>query len=200
MADAQTDPTPTKTALREALRRARGDAAERSAVVIELRTAELNRLDVLKERLEPLFSDLPVSIDLFDLGVTRGDPARLFIDVVAFIELGHDRRSYHFYNDTRYGRVKLAESDSLDVMVEAVTDYVARRLVERERALAADTLNIAMPPQRTAPAIEQAARVERSAKGLAAAVFAAFALGTVAGVGALLSFAWLWTSGQGLAF
>jgi len=39
-------------------------------------------------------------------------------------------------HDTRYGRKVLAESNDIAAMVEAVTHYVAARIIERERALA----------------------------------------------------------------
>jgi hypothetical protein len=185
------------TGLRDALRKARADTAERSAVIIDLRAAELTRLDLLKEQLEPIIAGLPDTIEMFDLGVTRGDPARLFIDMVAFVELGRDKRSFRFVQDTRYGRAVLVESDEIGAVVEAVTDYIARRLVERERALAADTLTIAAPPTRPrSSTVEAAARIESSAKGFGAAVFAAFALGAVAGSAGILAFGWFWISGS----
>jgi CRP-like cAMP-binding protein len=53
--------------------------------------------------------------------------------------MGRDKRQYRFLQDTRYGRTVLAESYDVPEIVQAVTRYVARRLVERERALADDT-------------------------------------------------------------
>jgi len=58
---------------------------------------------------------------------------------LAFIDLAPDKRTYRFFQDTRHGRVLIAESQSADTIVAAVADYVARRLVERERALTADS-------------------------------------------------------------
>jgi hypothetical protein len=52
--------------------------------------------------------------------------------------MGRDKRQYRFVQDTRYGRAVLAESYEVPVLAEAITRYVARRLVERERALADD--------------------------------------------------------------
>ena len=52
--------------------------------------------------------------------------------------MGRDKRQYRFVQDTRYGRAVLAESYEVPALVEAITRYVARRLVERERALADD--------------------------------------------------------------
>ena len=55
--------------------------------------------------------------------------------MIAFVDMAHDKRTYRFFQDTRHGRLLIAESQSLDTIVAAVADYVARRLVERERAL-----------------------------------------------------------------
>ncbi|MGC2117309.1 MAG: hypothetical protein WA656_22525, partial [Pseudolabrys sp.] len=60
------------------------------------------------------------------------------IDVVSHVEMGRDKRQYRFVQDTRYGRAVLAESYEVPALVQAVTQYVARRLVERERALSDD--------------------------------------------------------------
>jgi hypothetical protein len=125
--------------LKDAVREARIEAAERSGVVVDLRDAELARLELLNEALDPLFKDIPASVELFDRGVSRGDAPRLWIDVIAHVEMGRDKRQYRFVQDTRYGRTVLAESHEIDDMVRAITHYVARRLIERERALADDT-------------------------------------------------------------
>jgi hypothetical protein len=122
--------------LGDALRQARIEAADRTGVVVDLRDAEVARLEILSEALDPLFSDIPDSIDLFDRGISRGDPPRLWVDVVAHIVMGRDKRTYRFVQDTRHGRIVLSESNEVAKIVEAVTDYVARRIIEREHALA----------------------------------------------------------------
>ena len=124
--------------LKDAVREARIEAAERSAVVVDLRDAELARLELLNEALDPLFKDIPDGVELFDRGVSKGDVPRLWVDVIAHVEMGRDKRQYRFVQDTRYGRAVLAESYEVPEMAQAVTRYVARRLVERERALADD--------------------------------------------------------------
>jgi hypothetical protein len=124
--------------LTAAVRDARIEAAERSGVVVDLRDAELARLELLNEALDPLFKDIPAGVDLFDRGISRGDTPRLWVDVIAHIEMGRDKRQYRFVQDTRYGRAVLAESYEIAEMKQAVTRYVARRLVERERALTDD--------------------------------------------------------------
>lgn len=128
--------------LREALRRARTASAEKSGVLVELRTAELARLDLLKDELQFLFAQIPQDVDLFDAAIMPGEPARLFIDVLGFVEMGRDKRTYQFFHDTRYGRKLIAETDDVAKIVQAITDYVAHRIVEREKALISDTVDL----------------------------------------------------------
>src|ERR1700730_2548482 len=124
--------------LRDALRQARLESAERSAVVVDLRDAEMARLEALNEALDPLFREIPVTVELFDRGVLRGDPPRLWIDVISYVVMGRDKRTYRFLQDSRHGRILLAESPEPEDLLEAVTKYVARRIIERERALSSD--------------------------------------------------------------
>src|SRR6202142_4102321 len=121
--------------LTQAMREARVEAAERSSVVVDLRDAELARLELLNEALDPLFAEIPGDVDLFDRGISRGDTPRLWIDSVAHVAMGRDKRTYRFLQDTRVGRRVLAESLEIGEMVTAVTRYIARRLVERQRTL-----------------------------------------------------------------
>src|SRR5476651_1404330 len=121
--------------LRDALRQARIEAADRTGVVVDLRDAEVARLEILNEALDPLFAQIPDSVDLFDRGVSQGETPRLWIDVVTHVVMGRDKRIYRFVQDTRFGRIVIAESHDVAVMASAVTEYVARRMIERERAL-----------------------------------------------------------------
>src|SRR5258708_16868442 len=133
--NAVSDTRPTR--LRDALRQARIEAADRTGVVVDLRDAEVARLDILNEALDPLFLQVPELIDMFDRGISQGETPRLWIDAVAHVMMGRDKRIYRFVQDTRFGRTVLAESHEVSAIVEAVTSYVARRMVERERALVA---------------------------------------------------------------
>jgi len=122
--------------LRQAVRQTRIELAERSAVIVEMRDAELARLELLNEALDPLFAQTPPEIDLFDRGISQGDTPRLWIDAIAHVAMGRDKRRYRFVQDTRYGRKLIAESHDIGEIVKAVTHYVASRMVEREQALA----------------------------------------------------------------
>ncbi|HXW49425.1 MAG TPA: hypothetical protein VEK31_08295, partial [Xanthobacteraceae bacterium] len=113
----------------------RVEAAERSSVVVDLRDAEVARLELLNEALDPLFAQLPPEVDLFDRGISQGETPRLWIDAVAHVTMGRDKRGYRFLHDSRIGRHVLAESHEIPDIVRAVTTYMARRLIERQRAL-----------------------------------------------------------------
>jgi len=130
--------TPEPSPLKQAMHLARVEAAERTSVVVDLRDAEVARLELLNEALDPLFAEIPAEIELFDRGISRGDTPRLWLDAVAHVAMGPDKRAYRFLHDTRVGRRVLAESHEIPDIVRVVTAYVARRLVERQRALDED--------------------------------------------------------------
>jgi hypothetical protein len=158
--------------LRDALRQARIEAADRTGVVVDLRDAEVARLEILNEALDPLFAQIPDTVDLFDRGISQGETPRLWIDVVAHVLMGRDKRIYRFVQDTRFGRIVLAESHDAAAIVAAVTDYVARRIIEREHALVAT-------PQPEPVVIEKKRR----------GGFWIFVLGFIVGAAALFGFA-----------
>jgi len=125
------------TPLRNAVRSARIEAAERSAVIVELRDAEAARLEMLNEALDPVFAEIPPEhLVQFDRGLVPGTQPRLWIDMVAHVAMGRDKRTYRLLQDTVHGRRVLAESLEIAPIVTAVTGYVARRLVAREQMLA----------------------------------------------------------------
>lgn len=165
------EPRPIR--LRDALRRARIEAADRTGVVVDLRDAEVARLEILNEALDPLFVQIPSQVDLFDRGISQGDTPRLWVDVVAHVLMGRDKRIYRFVQDTRFGRIVLAESHEVAAIVAAVTDYVARRMIEREHALVATPM--------AEPVVVEKPRRRRG--------FWTFVLGFIVGVAALFGLA-----------
>ena len=161
--------------LKDALRKARIESAERTGIVVDLQDAEVARLELLNEALEPVFAEIPPGVELFDPGISRGETPRLWIDAIAHVGMGRDKRVYRFVQDTRYGRKVLAESPNIPDIVQAVTKYLAQRLVERERSLA----DIGLPNgSRREAKLEQRNRRPRT--------FRTFLLGLVVGIAALI--------------
>ena len=161
--------------LKDALRQARIETAERTSVVVDLRDAELARLELLNEALDPVFAEIPPQIELFDRGISQGEVPRLWIDVIAYVMMSRDKRIYRFVLDTRFGRKILLESPHIPDIVEAVIKYVAGQIIERERGLAGmnDYYGRHWRGER------------RWGRGLAA-----FLLGIVVGIAALAAAAW----------
>ncbi len=130
-------PKATSKPLRDAVRSARIEAAERSAVIVELRDAEAARLGILNDALDQVFAEIPAEhLDLFDRGIGMGTQPRLWIDMIAYVAMGRDKRTYRFLQDTAHGRRVLAELLEVQPIAKAITIYVARRLVAREQLLA----------------------------------------------------------------
>jgi hypothetical protein len=71
------------------------------------------RLELLNETLGPLFADIPSEVEIFSHGLSRGDTPRLWIDPVAHIAMGRDKRSYRFLHDSGFGHQMLANHTRL---------------------------------------------------------------------------------------
>jgi hypothetical protein len=124
--------------LSDAIRDVKNAAADREDVVVELREATRTRLQLLAAELAPVFAEVPHDLDIFDFVISSGLQPRLWIDAVSHVAMGRDRRTYRFVKDTRNGRVVLAESVKMEPVADAVTRYVAERMVEREHLVEGD--------------------------------------------------------------
>ena len=197
-------PPAAVASLKLAMRRARFDDAERLGAMADMRAARVGRLELLAEALQPLVAQIPEDVDLFDFGLMPGVNPRLFIDMIGFVEMGRDARTYRLIQDTRHGRTILAESESVPRLVEAATDYVARRLLERDKALAAD-LGEPDPKVPMAAATPKRPDTRRRGARLANALGVGFAmlidlLGAIAFFGILFAAGWfLWLRLHGQA-
>lgn len=154
-------------------------------MVAELREAEQARLELLAEALEGVFEDLPPDHDQLLLGILPGDPPRFWVDATSFVVMGRDKRQYQFVKDTRLGRTVLKESTSLEVIADAVTRYVAERVVEREQAIESDWLSKAIRGRGGLFGERRGVDNYSVIWGLGG-----FGLGMIAGMFLLLAYAW----------
>jgi hypothetical protein len=172
--------------LKRIMREVRIAHAERNDVVVDLREAEQARLELLAEALEGVFDELPQDHELLLLGILPGQPPRFWVDATSFVTMGRDKRQYQFVKDTRLGRTVLAESPDVEAIADAVTRYVAERIVEREQAIEADWLTTAIRKTRGSAS-------PRSAKPENLPVIwgiLGFGLGMIAGMFLLVAIAW----------
>lgn len=176
--------------LAAAMERIKNAQADRDDVVVELRSASRARLELLAQALRPVFGALPDDNDQFEFALTSGELPRLWIDMTTFVRLGADRRTYEFVKDTRLGRTLIAQSDNRDALARHVTDYVAERVLERERRIEGDWLAM---KEREASA---AARGRSASRSYAGAWRSAglLALGVAAGAVAMVAWAWFGVS------
>ena len=113
-------------------------AADRTDVVVDMRDADRARLELLGEEIRPVLADIDPADDRFDFGLSKGLQPRLWIDAVAHVHMGHDRRVFRFVRDTRLGRVVMSDTSDMAATADAVSRYIAERVIERERILAGD--------------------------------------------------------------
>lgn len=137
--------------LSDAIREVKNAIADRDDVVVEMREATRTRLEMLAGELEAVAADASAESPAFDFAISSGQQPRYWIDAVAHVALGRDRRTYRFVRDTRNGRVVLAESTDLKPVADAVTRYVAERIVERQRDLDAEPAPVAGFPVEQQP-------------------------------------------------
>ncbi|WP_027233459.1 hypothetical protein [Phyllobacterium sp. UNC302MFCol5.2] len=156
--------TPDERRLAEAIRGVQIAAADRGDVVIDMKEADLARIEILAEDLKPVFADVPADDPQWDFAISRGVQPRLWIDATAHVMMARDRRTYRFVRDTRLGRIVLAESPQVKPVSEAVTTYIAERIVERQRLMEGERVSL-----RPEPSIDPGNAIARPAEITAAA-------------------------------
>lgn len=133
--------------------------------------------------------------------ISTGLQPRLWIDATAHVMMGRDRRTYRFVRDTRLGRSVLAESPEVKPISDAVTTYIAERIVERQRMMEGERVSlrsaaVAAPSGPAEPAPQSAAapavtlRQHRSMANDFVNAVIWLLIGAFAGAGALLAFFW----------
>lgn len=178
--------------LGRAIRDVRMGDIEQNSVIVELGDTERARLEILSEALEDVRKELPEDMDMLSLQIVPGRKARLWIDVIGFVEMARDKRSYRFLKDTRLGRVVLAESQDVDDIADAITHYLAERIIEREKALESDYLlakmgENAIGGEKTIEAAKKAVADDKQSQGNG---HWWFLIGVLVGAIGLVAYAW----------
>jgi hypothetical protein len=130
--------------LASALREARRAEAAHFEAALELRDSKSLRLQLLKDDLLPLVSASPEARELFDLALVPGEPPKLWIDLISFVVMEPDPRSYRFLQHRQDRREILLETADRELMAAAIRRHMAHLLVARERQTVA--LPQAVPP------------------------------------------------------
>jgi hypothetical protein len=166
---------PADPGLAEALRKARVAEAAHFEAVLDIRDAETLRLQVLKDDLAQAVASGEAR-RYFDLVLSQGNPPRLWIDLIGYVVMEPNPRSYRLVQDTQTGREILYETTDRAAMAAKLREYMAHRLVARERQLAASA----------APRVERGgystgAMILAWLSGLAVGILGLLILGVVTG-------------------
>jgi hypothetical protein len=167
--------------LREAIRKARLEEAERLDVTADRRDSEIARLELLRSELESVFAEIPAGDDRFNLVLAPSRPARLWIDLFTYATMDEDSGVYLFVRNSENGRRTLYSSPNVADMADRITRYMAREIVRRERLDAAlvgtpsDKLSVETP---------------RASSGMGVIVWA-FLIGLLTGAAGLFAAVWL---------
>lgn len=174
--------------LQSAIQSARLEQAGQDDAAAELREAERTRLSMLEEALDGVFTDVPESHRDLALAILPGDPPRYWVDSTSFVVMARDKRTYRFVKDTRLGRTVLHEGEDVEPVADAVTRYVAERIVERQRA--AEESWVIQHNRSLRKSRAPASGDEPPAGSSVFLNFVVFGIGMVAGAALLLAYAW----------
>jgi len=119
----------------ESLRRARLAQSAHFDALADIKDAQTLRLQVLRDDLALLVEGNARLRDFVDLALTPGDPPRLWIDLVTYVVMTPDPRTYSLIQDRSSGPESLFSSRERPEMAKHVGEHIAHRLVERERML-----------------------------------------------------------------
>lgn len=93
------------------------------------------RLDALAQSLRSVYADIPkvaqARQDSFTFALLPGKPPRFWVDLTSFVVMTDGGQTFHFMKDMPEGRITLFQSDSLEETANAITDYVAERIVQQ---------------------------------------------------------------------
>jgi hypothetical protein len=131
--------------LKNALREARLAEAAHFEAVLDLRDSKSLRLQLLKDELLPTVQSSPEAQSLFDLALVPGDPPKLWIDLISYVVMEPDPRTYRYMQDRQDGRETLFESGDRKAMADEIKRHMAHRLVARERNAASARQAPAIP-------------------------------------------------------
>jgi hypothetical protein len=158
------------------LRQARLEEAAHHEAVRGIKDAKSLRLQVLKDDIAAVVAHSQEARQMFDLALLPGEPPKLWIDLITWVVMEPDYRTYRLVQDNQAGRDILHETADRPEMVERLKHYMAHRVIARERQMAA-TL-----PARQPAGFSASALILAWLGGFAFAILALLILAIVLGI------------------
>jgi hypothetical protein len=139
--------------LKQALREARLAEAAHFEAALDLRDSKSIRLQLLKDDLMPIIAGSAAAAELFDLALVPGEPPKLWIDLISYVVMEPDPRTYRLLQDRQDSREMLFESGNRKEVADFIRRHMAHRLIARERQAASVTLSPPLPGYSTSSLI-----------------------------------------------
>jgi hypothetical protein len=119
----------------DSLRRARLAQSAHFDALADIKDAQTLRLQALRDDLAPVVDGNARLKEFVDLALVPGDPPKLWIDLVTYVVMAPDPRTYCLIQDRSTGHESLFSSRERPEMAKYIGERIAHRLVERERML-----------------------------------------------------------------
>lgn len=139
--------------LKQALREARLAEAAHFEAALDLRDSKSIRLQLLKDDLIPIIIGSAAAAELFDLALVPGEPPKLWIDLISYVVMEPDPRTYRLLQDRQDSREMLFESGNRSDIADFIRRHMAHRLIARERRTASVSLSPYTPGYSTSSLI-----------------------------------------------
>lgn len=175
-------PRKKQRSLEQAIQQIRISEADQSDAVSELRDMALVQLSRLDEELSSVTAGVK-DRERFPLAILPGDPPRFWVDMTSHVVMHRDQLTYRFLRDTSLGRIVLMETDRVEDVADRITQVLARRTIELEKAKESDLLLAKLGASPELYSRERRRSARRGALG-------GFLLGLICGAAGLMSYAW----------
>ena len=132
-------------ALTMALIEARLAQAAQFDAVARVHDARTLRLEALRDSVVPELANSPHLRELVEINVQDGETPRLWIDLITYVEMEPDPKSYRLVQSSERGLETIFETRDAEQMKHYVLRQVAHRAVAVKRAIAGKPLAVERP-------------------------------------------------------
>jgi hypothetical protein len=123
-------------AFTQALKQARLAEAAQLEALVSLRDARSLRLLALRDALKRELAGHDEALCLFELNVQDAEKPKLWLDLISFIEMEPNPKSYRLMQDGPQGRACVFESSDAGAMQAQALRHLAHRLVVHDKLVA----------------------------------------------------------------
>jgi len=120
-------------ALTKALKDARLAEAVQLDAILNARDARILRLGALRDAVLPELAAHDEAKKLFDLTVVEGERPKLWLDLISWVEMQPDPKTYRLVQSRESAEGVLFETTDAAEMQRYIIRVMAHRLIERER-------------------------------------------------------------------